>query len=91
MLPAYKPMPRKKLLFEADLVYGFKLPGQSIPLLIPYLKLVCRFTRVPIARLNRAYERGCGVKVNLLVDWDYFKDAPRQLVDLRQDLGIQPE
>ena len=91
MLPTYEPMPRKKLLFEADLVYGFRLPGQSIPLLIPYLRLVSWFTHVPIARLNRAYERGCYVKVNLLVDWDYFKDAPRQLVDVRQDLGIEPE
>lgn len=91
MLPAYQPMPRKKLLFESDFVYGFKLPGQATPFLIPYLRLVCRFVKVPVERLDRAYERGCRVSVNLFDDWDYFRDASRPVSDVRRDLGIEPE
>lgn len=61
---------------------GIAPPGEIVP---------TEATDVDSAVLVKAYQRGFGVKQNLLLDWNYWEDVGRSLEEVRARLGIVVE
>ncbi|WP_224242637.1 hypothetical protein [Hyalangium gracile] len=79
------------------LMYTLRLPGDEVPATVRHMRRIARElgrregATVSEARVERAYERGRAMTVDLLNGWDYLLVAHRPLEELRRRYGILPE